>query len=62
MSIERISELSEVDPWFLYKIQNIIMIEKELKAHRSERVAHVMLTVAVGALTVFPGLAPMHRR
>ena len=37
MSIERISELSEVDPWFLYKIQNIIRIEKELKVYHSKR-------------------------
>ena len=37
MSIDRISELSEVDPWFLYKIQNIVKIEKELIAYRSKR-------------------------
>jgi len=30
--IERIYELSGVDPWFLYKIRNIVEMEKKLKA------------------------------
>jgi carbamoyl-phosphate synthase large subunit len=32
LSIERINELSSIDPWFLTKIKNIIEMEKKLKA------------------------------
>ena len=31
-------------------------------AQRTERMTHVMLTITVGTLAVFPSLAPMHRR
>ena len=31
MTIERINELSSIDPWFLIKIKNIIEMEKKLK-------------------------------
>lgn len=33
-SIDKISELSKVEPWFLYKIENIIEIEKKLMCYR----------------------------
>jgi len=32
VSIEKIYELSGIDPWFLYKIRNIVEMEKRLKA------------------------------
>lgn len=35
MSVERIHELSKIDKWFLYKMQNIINVEKEL-SHYSQ--------------------------
>ena len=33
LSIERIHQLSHIDKWFLYKIANVIEIEKELSQH-----------------------------
>ncbi len=33
LSIERIHELSHIDPWFLYKIRNVIHIEDGLKRY-----------------------------
>jgi carbamoyl-phosphate synthase large subunit len=35
-SIDRIYRLSKVDPWFLFKIRNIVEIEKELARHTLE--------------------------
>lgn len=35
-SIDRIYRLSKVDPWFLYKIRNIVEIEKELARYTLE--------------------------
>lgn len=31
-SIERIHELTKIDPWFLYKLENIVEVRKELEA------------------------------
>ncbi|CCG81009.1 Carbamoyl-phosphate synthase arginine-specific large chain [Taphrina deformans PYCC 5710] len=31
-SIERIHELTKIDPWFLYKLENIVEVQKELEA------------------------------
>ncbi|MBI2548484.1 carbamoyl-phosphate synthase (glutamine-hydrolyzing) large subunit [Candidatus Woesearchaeota archaeon] len=38
-SIERIHGLSGIDPWFLYKIQNIIHLEQELAATRKNDIS-----------------------
>ena len=35
MSVERVNSLSSIDPWFLNKIQTIIMTEKKTKNFRS---------------------------
>lgn len=31
-SVERIHELSKIDPWFLYKLENIVEVQKSLEA------------------------------
>ncbi|ORY80339.1 hypothetical protein BCR37DRAFT_359297 [Protomyces lactucae-debilis] len=31
-SVERIHELSRIDPWFLYKLENIVQVQRELEA------------------------------
>ena len=36
-SIEQIYKLTKIDKWFLYKIKNIIDLEKELKKHKLEQ-------------------------
>ncbi|MCL5103504.1 MAG: carbamoyl-phosphate synthase large subunit [Armatimonadetes bacterium] len=35
-TIERIAELSNVDPWFLHKLQNIVNMERELAGRAAE--------------------------
>lgn len=35
MSVEEIHEASRIDPWFLYKLQNIVELEAELMTHNS---------------------------
>jgi carbamoyl-phosphate synthase large subunit len=34
MTVEEVHELTGIDPWFLYRIQNIVQQEKELKLHK----------------------------
>jgi len=45
-SIDRIYRLSKVDPWFLYKIRNIVEIEKELARHTLENLPTSLLKEA----------------
>jgi len=35
-TVEKIAELSKVDPWFLHKLQNVVDMENELKEHGNE--------------------------
>ena len=35
-TIERIAELSNIDPWFLYKLANIVRMERELAGRAAE--------------------------
>ena len=37
-SIEKIYELSNVNPWFLYKIKNIVEIEKQIKKYKLQNI------------------------
>ena len=37
-SIEKIYQLSKIDPWFLYKIKNIVEIEKKLTHFKFEKI------------------------
>ena len=45
-SIDRIHELSRIDRWFLYKIGNIIQMEKTLRKFRWMRLNHELLLAA----------------
>lgn len=45
-SIKKIYKLSKVDPWFLYKIKNIIDIEKKLKEYNLESIPFSLLKEA----------------
>ena len=45
-SIEKIYHLSSVNPWFLYKIQNIVEIEKKLKRQRLNTLSSSLLKEA----------------
>jgi carbamoyl-phosphate synthase large subunit len=45
-SIDKIYSLSKVDKWFLYKIKNIVEVEKELKKYRLENVPKELLLFA----------------
>jgi len=38
-SVEKINNLSGVNPWFIYKIKNIIETEKELRKHKLKRIS-----------------------
>jgi carbamoyl-phosphate synthase large subunit len=38
-SIEKIYSLSSVDPWFLYKIKNIVDLEQKLKSFKLEKIS-----------------------
>ncbi|MBD3374440.1 carbamoyl-phosphate synthase (glutamine-hydrolyzing) large subunit [candidate division KSB1 bacterium] len=46
MSIEEIHDLSQIDPWFLYKIRNIVRIEEELSQVGEQRCPHDLLQEA----------------
>ncbi|PIP12929.1 MAG: carbamoyl phosphate synthase large subunit [bacterium (Candidatus Stahlbacteria) CG08_land_8_20_14_0_20_40_26] len=45
-SIDKIYELSKVDPWFLYKIRNIVEIEKKLRFYRLKNLPQLLLKEA----------------
>jgi carbamoyl-phosphate synthase large subunit len=45
-SIDRIYKISYVDPWFLYKIKNIIDIEKQLKGKKIDKISKGLLREA----------------
>jgi len=45
-SIDKIYELSNVDPWFLYKMRNIVEIEKELSQYNFENLPVFLLEKA----------------
>ncbi|KPJ73458.1 carbamoyl phosphate synthase large subunit [candidate division TA06 bacterium DG_78] len=45
-SINKIYRLTNVDPWFLYKIQNIVNIEKKLKRYRFKNLPAALLKEA----------------
>jgi carbamoyl-phosphate synthase large subunit len=45
-SIEKIYELSKIDPWYLYKIKNIVDIAKDLSHYRLENIPASLLQEA----------------
>ena len=45
-SIEKIHDLTKVTPWFLYKIKNIIDLEKDLKGERINKIPRELLKEA----------------
>ena len=45
-SIDKISKLSNVDPWFLYKLKNIVEIEKKLKSYKLQNLPFALLKEA----------------
>jgi len=45
-SIEKIHELSKIDPWYLYKIKNIVDIANELRRYRLENIPVSLLKEA----------------
>jgi carbamoyl-phosphate synthase large subunit len=45
-SIDKIYKISKVDPWFLYKIENIIDIEKQLKGKKIDKISKGLLKEA----------------
>jgi carbamoyl-phosphate synthase large subunit len=45
-SIDKIYKISYVDPWFLYKIKNIIDVEKQLKGKKIEKIPKELLKEA----------------
>jgi carbamoyl-phosphate synthase large subunit len=45
-SVERINELSKIDKWFLYKLENIIKTEKKLMECRTENIPLELLKTA----------------
>jgi len=45
-SIDKIYEISKVDPWFLYKIKNIIDVEKQLKGKKIDKISKELLKEA----------------
>jgi len=45
-SIDKIYKISNVDPWFLYKIKNIIDVENRLKGKKIERISKELLKEA----------------
>ena len=46
MSIERIYELSNVDPWFLYKIQHIVFVAQDLRKNPNPLESKMVLVEA----------------
>ncbi len=45
-SIDKIYKISKVDPWFLYKIKNIIDMEKQLKGKKIDKIPKELLKEA----------------
>jgi carbamoyl-phosphate synthase large subunit len=45
-SVDKIYKISKVDPWFLYKIENIIDIEKQLKGKKIDKISKGLLKEA----------------
>lgn len=45
-SIEKIYQLSKVDPWFLYKMRNIVEVEKKLQQYQIEELPEDLLKEA----------------
>jgi len=45
-SIERVAELTGVDPWFLAKIENILSTERDLRLRRGKRLPASLLVTA----------------
>ena len=45
-SIDDISRLSKVTPWFLYKIQNILLVEEQLKKYTLMKIPRALFTEA----------------
>ncbi len=45
-SIQKIYQLSKVDPWFLYKIQNIVEMEKEIRKYSINNLPSTLLKEA----------------
>jgi carbamoyl-phosphate synthase large subunit len=45
-SVDKIYEISKVDPWFLYKIKNIIEIEKQIKNKEIDKISKELLKEA----------------
>jgi carbamoyl-phosphate synthase large subunit len=45
-SIDKIYKLSNVDPWFLYKIKNIVELEKKLKQYKFQNLPSTLLKEA----------------
>jgi carbamoyl-phosphate synthase large subunit len=46
ISLEKIQELTQIDPWFLYKISSIVSLEKELASYNWEMVPVTLLKTA----------------
>lgn len=46
ISIEEIHQLTEIDPWFLYKVQGIVKLEQELISYSWESVPQDLLKTA----------------
>jgi carbamoyl-phosphate synthase large subunit len=46
ISIEEIHQLTEIDPWFLYKVQRIVKLEQELISYSWETVPQGLLITA----------------
>jgi len=45
-SVDKIYKISNVDPWFIYKIKNIIEIEKQLKGKKIDKISKELLKEA----------------
>jgi carbamoyl-phosphate synthase large subunit len=55
--VERIAELSNIDPWFIHKIANIVEIEMELRDRASE-----VRALTSGRVATEPGAVDLLRR
>ncbi|TEU00115.1 MAG: carbamoyl-phosphate synthase large subunit, partial [Candidatus Stahlbacteria bacterium] len=45
-SIDKIYKLSKINPWFLYKMKNIVLIEKKLKRYKLKKLPPILLREA----------------
>ncbi|MCK4321738.1 carbamoyl-phosphate synthase (glutamine-hydrolyzing) large subunit [candidate division WOR-3 bacterium] len=45
-SIDKIYKLSKINPWFLYKMKNIVLIEKKLKRYKLKKSPPILLREA----------------